>query len=206
MLDTIAPPNRVRAIAFVAAFPDFWPLIEDTTRTTLQTTVDNTTAATLTDFRVLSGLALANFRGPLEAAIAGLDRDRLVQALSAAPLVELWPKAVEEYGASRSWRGSEENFRLLISPFAGTLTAEQSGELLDAIIGNSQNWDAGDTSTPLFAFLRNTPAVAFPHVDARNRFYHHLRRHHRGQNYADVLTALQSDGWAPGPAPVEDDD
>jgi hypothetical protein len=65
------------------------------------------------------------------------------------PLADLWPRAINLYESSGSFRGSEANFRGLIAPFAGRLGSEQHDQLLDAVTENGQNWDAADT--PSFA-------------------------------------------------------
>ncbi|MGJ0508209.1 MAG: hypothetical protein ACR652_14040 [Methylocystis sp.] len=202
LLDTLDPASRPRAIAFIAAFPDFWQQLQEPTRTALQATVDNANPATLTDYRILAGVTVAPFRAGLLAVIAGLNRDRLAAAVAARALADLWPRAVEMYQGSGGWRESEANFRDLIAPFTGRLNSQQLDQLLDAIIDNGQNWDAADTDTLLLGLLRNTTPADRPSADARNRFYQHIRRRHRTAKYEDVLTFLQSDGWAlPPPEP-----
>ena len=202
LIDNLEPENRPRAIAFIAAFPDFWPLLQQPTRTALQETVDNADAATLTDYRLLAGVNVAHFRDSLLAVIAAMDRNGVAQAIAVQPLADLWPRAVELYGASGSWRGSEANFRDLIAPFAGRLGSGQHDQLLDAVMENGQNWDAADTSSLLLGVLRDAPPAGRPTHNARNRFYQRLRRMHRLDRYEDALTLLQADGWAvPPPQP-----
>ncbi|UPT97742.1 hypothetical protein J4G48_0006505 [Bradyrhizobium barranii subsp. apii] len=119
----------------------------------------------------------------------------------------MWPRAVEEYQGSGSWRKSEANFSDLITPFAGRLNGQQLDQLLDAVIDNGQNWDAAETDTLLLALLRNATPADRPSHDARNRFYQHIVRMRRIDKYEDVLTFLQSDGWVPPPPePPADDD
>lgn len=196
LLDNLDPPNRPRAIAFIAAFPDFWPLLQEPTRTALQATVDNADPATLVDYRILVGVTVPQFRAALLLLIAGLSRERLADAVAYQPLAELWPRAVEAYQGSGSFRGSETNFSGLISPFAGRLSSQQLDQLLNAVVDNGQNWDAAETETFLLGVLRNATPADQPTHDARNRFYQHVRRNGRTDKYDDVLTFLQSDGWA----------
>lgn len=206
LIDSLEPANRSRAIAFVAAFPDFWPQLQDPTRTALQATIDNADPATLTDYRILAGVSLPQFRAVLLALLAGLSREQLAAAIADQPLADLWPRALEEYQGSGSWRGSEANFSDLITPFAGRLGSQQLDQLLDAINDNGQNWDAADTDTLLLAVLRNAAPDDRPRHDARNRFYQHIRRMRRTDKYEDVVAFLQSDGWAlPPPEPPADD-
>lgn len=208
LIDNLEPENRPRAIAFIAAFPDFWPQLQEPTRTALQATIDNADPATLADYRILAGVTLPQFRAALLALIAALDRDHLVNAVASQPLADLWARAVEEYQGSSSWRRSEANFSDLITPFAGRLGSQQLDQLLDAVIDNGQNWDAAETDMLLLALLRNATPADRPSHDARNRFYQHIRRMRRTDKYDDVLTFLQSDGWAlpPPEPPAEDDD
>jgi hypothetical protein len=191
LIDNLEPERRSRAIAFIAAFPDFWPLLQEPTRTALQETVENVDSGTLTDYRILAGVSVAHFREALLAVIAVLDRDRLAQAIAAHPLADLWPRAIEFYKASSSFRGSEANFRDLIAPFAGRLGSEQNDQLLDAVVANGQNWGAAQTPVLLLAVLRDAAPDQRPTPDARNRFYQSpcWDRH-----YEEVLAFLQADG------------
>ena len=99
------------------------------------------------------------------------------------------------YGASGSYRGSEVNFLELILPFSGHLSSEEFDQLMDAIIGNGQNWDAAQTDALLLRLLQNTPETCWPTPDARSRFYQQVRQMRRHEKYEDVLDSLQSDGW-----------
>jgi hypothetical protein len=138
--------------------------------------------------------------------IAGLNRNQLADAITSQRLAALWPRAVEEYQGSGSWRGSEANFSDLITPFAGRLRSEQLDQLLDAVIDNSQNWDAAGTDTLLLGVLRNAPPADRPTPAARDRFYQHICRMRRTDKYDDILTFLQSDGWVlPPPEQPADD-
>jgi hypothetical protein len=104
LIDNLEPANRPRAITFIAAFPDFWPRLQEPTRTALQATLDNADPAALADYRILAGVTVLQFRTALLALIAGLNRNQLADAIASQPLVDLWPRAVEEYQGSGSWR------------------------------------------------------------------------------------------------------
>jgi hypothetical protein len=206
LIDNLTPENRLRAIAFIAAFPDFWPLLQQPTRTALQETVNNVDPATLTDYRMLAGVSLPQFRGSLLGVIADLDRNSLEGAIAAQPLADLWPRAVRFYADSGSFRGSEANFRDLIIPFAGHLVSEQHDQLLDAVIANGQNWSAADTNDLLLSMLRNATEANRPTHEARNRFYQHIRGIRIIGNYDGVLAFLQTDGWEIPPSQQDDDE
>ncbi len=74
LMDNLEPANRSRAIAFIAAFPDFWPRLQKPTRTALQETIDNADPAALTDYRILAGVTVPHFRPVLLPLIASLNR------------------------------------------------------------------------------------------------------------------------------------
>ena len=195
LIDNLEPEHRTRAITFIAAFPDFWPLLLETTRMALQATVDNTNPADLNEYRILSGVNLPHFRASLITVITALSEQQLAEAIVTQPLIELWPRAIDVYGASGSYRGSEVNFLELILPFSGHLSSEEFDQLMDAIIGNGQNWDAAQTDALLLRLLQNTPETCWPTPDARSRFYQQVRQMRRHEKYEDVLDSLQSDGW-----------
>ena len=206
LIDNLEPANRPRAIAFVAAFPDFWPRLQEPTRTALLATIENADPAALADYRILAGVTVPQFRAALLVIIADLSRNQLAAAIGSQPLADIWPRALEEYQGSGSWRGSEANFGDLIAPFAGRLSSDQLDHLLDAVIDNGQNWDAADTDTLLLGTLRNATLTDRPTPAARNRFYRHVRRMRRTDKYEDVITFLQSDGWVlPPPEDPADD-
>lgn len=206
LINSLEPANRPRAIAFIAAFPDFWPQLQEPTRTALQATIDNADPAALTDYRILAGVTVPQFRAAVLPLIAGLSREHLAGAIAYQPLADLWPRAVEEYQGSGSFRGSETNFSDFITPYSGRLGSQQLDQLLEAVIDNGQNWDAAETDTLLLGVLRNATLAERPTHDARNRFYQHVRRMRRTDKYEDVLAFLQSDGWVLPPPEQPGDD
>jgi hypothetical protein len=195
LINNLEPENRSRSIAFIAAFPDFWGPLEAPTKTALEETVDNADMAEFMDYRVLAGVNLPEFRDSALDLIEGLSTEQLREAIAMEPLADLWPKAIDEYRGSGSWRGSESNFRDLIAPFSWRLDSQQHDQLLDAVIENGQNWDAAQTPALLFGLLKNSKTADYPTHDARDRFYRPLRRMRRTDRYEDVLDLLQADGW-----------
>ena len=61
-MDNLEPANRPRAVAFIAAFPDFRPQLKEPTRTSLQATIDNAAPSALIDYRILAGVTVPQFR------------------------------------------------------------------------------------------------------------------------------------------------
>ena len=145
LIDSLEPAYRLRVIAFLGSFQDLWDLLDDLTQTALRETVSNLKVSKLTDFRVFHGLSLPIFRDSLLAIVAELSQDQIRDALAVEPFFDLWPRALDFYAKSGSWRGSEINFRNLILPLSEALIDEEYDALLDAIMKNGQNWDAAET-------------------------------------------------------------
>lgn len=206
LIDGLGPDDRPRAIAFVAAFPAFWPLLQEPTRTVLQETVNNLTPANLADARILKGVTFEPFRAALLAVIGRLDEAQAGAAITASPIPELWPTALQNYRNSGSYRGSEANFSQFITPFTGGLSEVQLDELLDAVIGNNQNYAAAATSGLLATLLSNSGVNRRPSAAARNRFHQHLRRRRHLEQFDTVFGLFGEDGWVAPPPPPEDDD
>lgn len=205
LLDNLEPANRPRAIAFVSAFPDFWPLLQQPTQIALKETVQNANDNAVIDYRILAGVVIPQFRAPLLTLIDGFSRQQLIEAVTFHPYTDLWPKVIQEYKESTGWRLSEANFNDLVTPFSGRLSCEQLDQICDAVIANGQNWDAAETDKLLLALLRNAMPLALPTKGARDLFYQHVHRTRRTEKYADVLVIFQSDGWEfPAPNLVVD--
>jgi hypothetical protein len=205
LMNTLEPVNRTKAVTFLAAFPDFWRSLENATKTALLETVRNIDEAVFTDYRILTAVTQPDFRPSLLGLIDGLGTDQLRDAIAVEPLLDLWPKAVETYEYSPSFRGSEATFRDFISPFSGRLNSERHDALLDAVMENGQNWEAADTPTLLLAILKNSDVGNLPTKNGRDRFFQFLRRMARRDRYSDVLELFQTDGWVQPPPETNED-
>lgn len=203
ILDNIDPADRPRAISFIAAFPDFWPMLQSPTHTVLQATIENARDVAEIDYRLLEGAAIPQLSAAVSDLIAGLNRQQLAEAIAHKPLEALWRQAITKYKESPSWRGSEDNFKELILPFAARLSSRQTTEILGAVVENGQNWDAAGTPGLLLALLRNTTIESLPDTATRNDFYRTMRHFRRLNAYQEVITLLQGDGWV-SPPPAEE--
>jgi len=195
LIDSLEPINRLRAIAIISAFNDIWPRLQEPTRTTLLHTLENINPQGFTDYRILTGVTFTPFRNALLKLIDALTQEQLKAAIAYNPLNDLWDKAIKYYSVSESFRGSESNFRTLITPFAGQLNQQQLNELLNTIIQNPQNWKAGSTPTLLHTVLNNALLICLPNQHTRAVFYNHLNVEGYEEDYENVFTVLQSDGW-----------
>ena len=195
LIDSLEPKNRLRAITIISAFNDLWPRLQEPTRTTLLHTLENINPQDLTDYHILMGVTFTPFRNALLKLRDALPQEQLKTAIAFNPLIDLWEKAIQYYSESESFRSSESNFRNLIRPFAGKLDQQQLDELLNTIIGNTQNWKAGGTPGLLHTVLDNALPASLPDPHTRNVFYRHLRSEGYSDDYENVFTVLQSDGW-----------
>jgi hypothetical protein len=204
LLNQLIPSHRPRAIAFLAAFPDFWSTLELPVRMALQETVNNVQVASFTDYMLLSGVSIPELRTATLSLIERLSAEQVREAIAFVPLSELWPTALKQFAESSSFRGSESNFRDLIVPFLGWLSSQQSSQLLDAIAENGQNWDATGTPSSLFDLVNNLNIVDYPSYEARNRLFRLLQARGRLARYMHIFELFRSDGWSfPGPKQVD---
>lgn len=204
LIDNIEPEHRPRAIAFLASFPIFWESLQPATQTALQATAANVNPFTLNDYRILAAVRLPQFRPALLNVIDELGARSLIDAVAQCPIPGLWTRGISIYGSSGGFRSSEDNFRRLVLPFAGQLDSTQIGQLLDAVMGNSQNWDAGETPSLLLVVLRNVATENQPSSESKNRFYLRVQDIYRAQDYEPILEVFRSNGWeAPVIAPSE---
>ena len=78
-------------------------------------------------------------------------------------------------------------------------------QVLDAVVGNGQNYAAAATGGFLLSLLRN--AGRQPSIDARNRFVQGLHEVRHMDQFRDVLAMFTADGWQrPALAVIEDED
>ena len=174
IMNSLKPEERGRSIGFLAGFPDFWRQLDDPTQTALQETVKNITPTDLTDYRLLAGVRLPEFREHLLDLMKALPPEQLREAVNQEALPELWGRSLQCYAGSGSFRGSERNFRDFILPFSNKLCSEQIDGLLEAVVANGENWDAGGTPALLKTLLKNTATIDFPSVQGRDNFFQFL--------------------------------
>ena len=207
ILNTLEPTDRIRAVAFIANFPNFWTQLDSSTQTALIETTKNTTAEDLTDCRLLLGVKHPELKEPIVNLINTLSGDQLRDALRIEALPELWPAALEYYEDSGSFRGSESNFQSLIAPFSGKMSTEQFGALFSAVANNGQNWNAAGTPRLLLSILKNTSGENWPTFESRNELFCALDKRFafEGDPYLDVFVLLRTDGWEPPQDSTEED-
>ena len=213
LMNALEPADRARAIAFLAVFPDFWRELDNPTKTALRETVKNIVTADLSDYRVLAGVRRPAFKKRLLAVIAALSPEQLREAVNQEALPELWPRSLQCYADSVSFRDSEENFHDFILPFSGKLRSEQIDGLLEAVVANGQNWDARGTPGLLESLLKNTAVADFPSAQGRDKFFQFLARWRDDDfiswhfdRYEEVIQRLQADGWNPPKSRADDEE
>ena len=175
------------------------------TQTALRETVKNITPTDLTDYRVLAGVRLPEFREHLLDLMKALAPEQLREAVNQEALPELWPRSLQCYADSGSFRDSGSNFKDFILPFSGKLKSDQIDGLLAAVMRNRQNWDAGGTSGFLESLLKNTSSTDFPSAQSRDEFFHSLARW-RDERYEEVIKRLRADGWTPPESWADDEE
>jgi hypothetical protein len=204
LIDAIEPANRLNAVAFLVEFPDFWNDLQNPTKLVLVETLRNTDVDDLDNLHVLTAVRLPQFQDAIQRIIAELSEEQVRAALLIEPMSQLWPRAILIYARSGGFRASERNFRTLVDPFAGQLASEQFGELLNAIIGNGQNWDAGGTPGLLESFLEKTLRDNYPPREIRDEFVRTLSGFARLDDFDGALELLRRDGWVPPAVPAAD--
>ena len=148
-----------------------------------------------------------------------LSLDQSREALNQEALPASWPRSLQCYADSGSFRDSEKNFLDFITPFSGRLSSDQIDDLLKAVVRNSQNWNARGTPNLLKDLLKNTSPADFPSAEGRNDFFQFLAPAPSSQGqeedifsflelaplrlYEEVIQLLQADGWTPPRADEE---
>ncbi len=211
IMNSLEPEERGRAIGFLAGFPDFWRQLDDPTQTELRETVKNITPTGLTDYRLLAGVRLLEFQEHLLDLMKALPPEQLCEAVNQEALPELWPRSLQCYADSGSFRDSEGNFHDFILPFSGKLRSEQIDGLLEAVVANGQNWNASGTPGLLKSLLKNTSIADFPSAQGRDTFFRFLARWRDDDfisgpfyHYEEVIQRLQADGWKPPESRADD--
>jgi hypothetical protein len=201
LLDNLEPAFRLRAIGFLASFPSFWNLIAPATRTVLLQTAQNIQATSLDYYRCLRAVELPQFSTVMTAVIDAMPEAKLREAMQVTVIRQFWPPSLSAYRDSGSFRQSEAHFKTLIQPFASALMldATRSGELLQAVSDNGQNWDASETPRLLTNAIASCRQQDFPSRQARDGFYNEMRGYGRVQPYEDLWQVFARDGWTPPP-------
>jgi hypothetical protein len=205
LLNGTAPALRLRAIAFLGAFPAFWDRVDAPVRTAVEETAANIDPDAMTDLYVLFAAPLPAFRESILGLIDGLEPAKIMEAIRIAPLDDLWSRALAIYEGSGGFRASEINFRDFILPFAGKMTSARHDALLLAIMRNGQNNNASGTPSLLLTLLENAPSRDFPSTAVREQFVRELQRRRIHVDFDAVIALLQSDGWVAPAAPVEEE-
>ncbi|MEM7172292.1 MAG: hypothetical protein AAF530_19140 [Pseudomonadota bacterium] len=196
LIDDSPPEHRLRAVSFLTIFPDFLELLQESTITALKETIENSSQEPALDLQILKAARLPGFREPILKFVEKLPDEQLRDMIRVAPMMELWQRALKVFSDSGSYRGSEQNFRDLILPYAGKLKSRQLDDLLQAISGNNQIWDASETAALLASLLEATKPEDFPSHQARYDFTFRsdaaylVRRH-----YVEVTELFKRDGW-----------
>ena len=207
LIDDLEPDKRPSAISFLGEFPEFYGRLQEHTRTALRHTIANLNADNLEDYGALVASNIPDFQESIENFVSDLRSDQITAAVAEFPLEVLWPKALDEYAQSGSFRGSESNFQQLIMPYASRLNSEKHDQLAVAIFENGQNWDAAQTPELFLLLVKNTQPEEFPSHEARDKLYIKLAyQHHRRDRYSDVFDYLTTDGWAFPARPEEEED
>lgn len=195
LLDNAGPEHRIRTIAFLANFPAFFEQLQEPTKIALQETANNINPLEITDYRVLRGVMVPQLRNAILRVIAGLDTPSVLRAISQTTIPELWERGIEIYRESGSFRGSEDNFRQLVLPFAERMNSNQVNSLLDAVLSNGQNWDASETPSLLLVALQNIAPENRPARESMTRFYVRCTELRQTRSYTRIFDLFTSFGW-----------
>lgn len=203
ILNNIEASQRVRGIAFIATFPDFWSQLDSPVQIAFRETAENTTPEDLNDYRLVSGVRIPELKEPIMNLLNGLNRRQLLDILNLEILPEFWPASLSHYNGSENFNNSISNFENFIFPFTRVISSQMFDSLLVAIERNNQNWDNWRTPRLLLSLLRTRSEQHFPSFPARNRFFLFLRGRFEGaanlidSRYGEVFDLLKRDGWVP---------
>jgi hypothetical protein len=193
------PADRLRAIAFLAYFPELIARLEQTVLMALhQTVVHDRSLADAP--QAFAALEIEEFRNEMVVRFEAFDDTAKARVLGATAPPLLWPNALSRYAVSGTYRGAEARFDQFISPFRPIIDETRLDELFAEVRDNGQIWNAGRTPTQLADLLRAIDPHR-PSSTAIDQLYDRLPDYAL-TNYGDVWKILQQRGWQrPGRVP-----
>lgn len=202
ILNNMEPKERVRGIAFIATFRDFWSQLDSPVQIALRETAKNTKPEDLNDYSLIWGVKIPELKMPIMNLINRLPSGKLLDILRLEVLLEFWPAALSHYKGSTSFGNSESNFQHFIFPFSSSISSGMCDDLLEGIEKNDQNSLAWATPRLLLGLLQAASQQNFPSHQARNQFFLFLRSRFVGSErlidkYEEVFDQLKLDGWTP---------
>ncbi len=154
---------------------------------------------------IVPALCVSDLEETARTRTAALDSESLSKLLNVAKLLPklrgLVPKLIEGAKGVRSYRGAEKYYETQILPISAILSPDNVREILEAVTGNGQAYDAGGMPEILVQLFDRTERIREECSDHWVAFVEKIRdlqaKKFTGIDYSDILGRLQDAGMLP---------
>jgi hypothetical protein len=195
LIDSLSADQLPNSFQLLARFPGIHDCLASGTPMRLSAVVQNFDPAQNPANDIFAALDVPTYQAFASAHVDGLDDARFTRLVSEHPSPMLIPNAIRRLGESGGWRTAEHRFDDMVVPLAEQFGEADSVDLVAAIIGNSQVWDAAGLPASLAEFLeRRTAMRASEPRSIWQPLKDSLRDHNRTTAYADALRLIDAAG------------
>lgn len=142
------------------------------------------------DSDVFGALSVPELSDTILTAIDNLDFDRKVSVLSYNPRAQFADISIKVYKGSRNYRESEQIARSIVLLMAKYFNSDHIIAIIDAVIGNSQNWNAMRTPQYLVELFEATSTHLRRTLTHWKRLLEFVKEMNMGEEYSELEKRL----------------
>ena len=143
--DAIPDAALLSVSAFVECDTRIWEWLSEPTRIRFKKLLQDADANTLKAHSAFDAFVIQELANILLARFDSFEQDVQIGIISQSPRREFITPAICIYGDSGGWRTAEQRGRALMIPLAPMMNANDVKAMLDAVMENSQIYEAGGT-------------------------------------------------------------